>query len=177
MKRTIQIAESAASAHHSLLLLTQNLNESSMTKKDIKALMADQGTRSALVDFFEDMLSYQRSNNKAGLASSYDKLPDSFKAAIYPSKKRLNSLFRGDDGKSEETAISWTSKKHIAKLFGYFVYPFAAVLSFNGAIDTPKLFSLVKSTELEDWGIGDDEDEVILLNVKWKSNESHDDAI
>lgn len=144
-----------------------------MLKRDFRKLMeTDEDTIRA---FCLALTIYQGANVKHRIRAAFDALPQDLKDAIKPSKRRLNSLYRGDDGKSDEPAISWTGSLSYARWFGYYVYPFEAVKSFEAAIDTNKLVKLISGiTALQEYGIGDDEDEVILMGVTWRSDKDNE---
>ena len=148
-----------------------------MRKRDLKAMLLDKDKAGVLEAFCDQIVLYQSHNHKYKLRAAYEALPQEFKDAIQPGPRRLAKLYRGDDGKSDEPAISWTGSLSYAKWFGHYVYPIKAVESFEAAIDSEKLVKLVSNTRLDDWGIGDDEDEVILMGVKWKSDKDREHAL
>jgi hypothetical protein len=148
-----------------------------MLKRTLKSFLEDPAQKAILEHFCYCVMLYQEHNHKYKLRPAYDALPQEFKEAIKPGPRRIAKLYRGDDGKSDEPAISWTGSLSYAKWFGHYVYPFKAVASFEAAIDSEKLVKLVSNTTLDEWGIGDDEDEVILMGVKWKSDKDHEHTV
>ena len=100
-------------------------------------------------------------------------LPESVQDAISEPNANLKKLYRGDDGKSRARATSWTSSLDYAKLFGQYVFPYAALASHGGTINTHKLVRLLDFA-FEDHDVGDDENEVVILEPVWKSADSDD---
>jgi len=92
-------------------------------------------------------------------------LPQDIKDLI--SVKSPKALFRGDDGVSSNAVVSFTINPSTAALFGTFVIPFSEVESDHGIVSTEKIYKLMNKLRL-DYPIGDDEGEVLVMNVKWK---------
>lgn len=122
--------------------------------------------------FLQEMETYQSNHygyyNRGLLVSAYTNLPLGIKKYLVPDEKRLKSLWRGCDGLSETRAISFTSNKGIAHLFGAYVIPFNELKSYGGLVDTEKTQKLITRLGLK-FSIGDDEGEVIVIQPKWKS--------
>ena len=137
--------------------------------------MAVPENRKAVEKFVDVVRAYQSDSAgyKSALANRYLALPASVQDAISEPKANLKKLYRGDDGKSRARATSWTSSLDYAKLFGQYVFPYAALASHGGTINTHKLVRLLDFA-FEDHDVGDDEDEVVILEPVWKSADSDD---
>ena len=151
------------------------LNPAALRKKDFLALLAVPENRKAVEKFVDVVRAYQSDSAgyKSALANRYLALPASVQDAISEPKANLKKLYRGDDGKSRARATSWTSSLDYAKLFGQYVFPYAALASHGGTINTHKLVRLLDFA-FEDHDVGDDEDEVVILEPVWKSADSDD---
>jgi hypothetical protein len=151
------------------------LNPAALRKKDFLALLAVPENRKAVEKFVDVVRAYQSDSAgyKSALANRYLALPASVQDAISEPKANLKKLYRGDDGKSRARATSWTSSLDYAKLFGQYVFPYAALASHGGTINTHKLVRLLDFA-FEDHDVGDDENEVVILEPVWKSADSDD---
>ena len=107
--------------------------------------------------------------NRVALVNAYHNLPIGLKNYLTPDSKRIDRLWRGCDGLSETRAISFTTNKGVAHLFGAYVIPFGELKKYNGAIDTEKSQRLNHKLGYE-FSIGDDEGEVIVVNPVWNQN-------
>lgn len=141
-----------------------------MTKARVLELLANPATRRPIINFYEAMMDYQSPDvMKGGFREAYDALPDEVKVAIAHPRRGLNSLWRGDIKQREEPAMSWTRSRSWAGWFGDYVFPFTDLASFDAAIDTARVAALARGIDaLEEYGVGDDEDEVIVLGARWK---------
>ena len=150
-------------------------NPAVLRKKDFLALLAVPENRKAVEKFVDVVRAYQSDSAgyKSALANRYLALPESVQDAISEPKANLKKLYRGDDGKSRARATSWTSSLDYAKLFGQYVFPYAALASHGGTINTHKLVRLLDFA-FEDHDVGDDENEVVILEPVWKSADSDD---
>jgi len=151
------------------------LNPAALRKKDFLALLAVPENRKAVEKFVDVVRAYQSDSAgyKSALANRYLALPESVQDAISEPKANLKKLYRGDDGKSRSRATSWTSALDYAKLFGQYVFPYAALASHGGTINTHKLVRLLDFA-FEDHDVGDDENEVVILEPVWKNADSDD---
>ncbi len=122
--------------------------------------------------FLEQLATYQSNHygyyDRTALVTAYKNLPPGIKKYIAPSPEKVKKLWRGCDGLSETRAVSFTTNKGIAHLFGAYVIPFTEISSFDGLIDTEKARKLNAKLGY-DFPIGDDEGEVIAMNIKWQS--------
>jgi hypothetical protein len=143
-----------------------------LRKRDLLSLLAVPENRAAVEHFVRVMRAYQSDSaeSKGELADAYLALPEPVKDAIGESKARLKKLYRGDDGKSRYRATSWTSSLNYAKSFGAYVLAYDALASHGGTINTHKLVKLLDFA-FKNHGVGDDEDEVIILEPVWKSRD------
>ena len=117
-----------------------------------------------LKNFTNQVEAYQSNHygtfNRDNLVESYHKLPDSIKEKIKPITTK--NLFRGSDGISYKSAISFTKNEDYAKMFGVYVFPFQVVKDNKGLIDTKRLSALLSKMRITN-EIGDDEGEVIVI--------------
>ena len=117
-----------------------------------------------LKNFVNQVEAYQSNHygtfNRDNLVESYHKLPDSIKEKIKPISTK--NLFRGADGTSYKSAISFTKNQDYAKMFGTYTFPFKVVKENKGLIDTKRLSALLSKMRIAN-EIGDDEGEVIVI--------------
>jgi rubrerythrin len=117
-----------------------------------------------LKKFVNQVEAYQSNHygtfNRDNLVESYHKLPDSIKEKIQPITTK--NLFRGADGTSYKSAISFTKNQDYAKMFGTYAFPFKVVKENKGLIDTKRLGALLRKMRIAN-EIGDDEGEVIVI--------------
>ena len=117
-----------------------------------------------ILDFVNQVEAYQSNHygtfNRDNLVESYHKLPDSIKEKIKPITTK--NLFRGADGISYKSAISFTKNQDYAKMFGAYAFPFKVVKENKGLIDTKRLSALLSKMRIAN-EIGDDEGEVIVI--------------
>jgi len=117
-----------------------------------------------LKNFVNQVEAYQSNHygtfNRDNLVESYHKLPDSIKEKIKPISTK--NLFRGADGTSYKSAISFTKNQDYAKMFGAYAFPFNIVKENKGLIDTKRLSALLSKMRIAN-EIGDDEGEVIVI--------------
>ena len=122
-----------------------------------------------IIKFLNELETYQSNHygmyNKQQLIIAYDNLPDKIKSAITP--KSLKNLYRGCDGLSNVTAISFTNNKGYADTFGAYTIPFTELALYAMVISTDKCRKMANKLKL-DVDIGDDEGEVIVLAPIWK---------
>ena len=120
--------------------------------------------------FFGELETYQSNHygyyNRDGLVMAYKALPDGIKKYLLPVNRY--KLWRGCDGLSETRAVSFSTNKGIAHLFGVYVIPFSELESYDGLIDTEKAGKLKRRLKL-DFSISDDEGEVIVFAPKWRA--------
>lgn len=120
--------------------------------------------------FLQELEEYQSNHygnyNRQELVDAYRQLPMTIKK--YLAAKNLQNLYRGCDGLTEKPAISFTDKKSNAFIYGSFAIPFSMVKSYDAAISSEKACELNEKINT-DLSIGDDENEVIVLNAKWKN--------
>ncbi len=120
--------------------------------------------------FFQEVEEYQSNHygayNRKRLVAAYNNLPLEVKQFLTPKSDRLNQLYRGADGLSPKPAISF-SNMNVAPLFGAFVIPFRELKTYDGLIDTEKVYKLLTLFKMN-YDIGDDEGEVIVINPDWK---------
>jgi hypothetical protein len=149
-----------------------------LPKRRVLELLADPVSRRALRRFYEALAYYQlpQDYSKEGFREAYDALPEEVKAAIaYRGRKRL---WRGDDGQSNEAAISWSTSKSWAKWFGYFLFPFSDLAGYDATIDTIRTSALMRGTEIDDdYPLCDEENEVIVLGARWKKQMGYDELV
>jgi hypothetical protein len=118
------------------------------------------------VDYMEGYQSNHYGNfNTDMLVNSYNDLPKNIKRIISPNS--TNNLFRGTDGLSYKSGISFTKNKGYADTFGVYTIPFTELKDYIGLIDTEKLVNFLDKNGINH-GIGDDEGEVIVLNPVFK---------
>lgn len=118
------------------------------------------------VDSVEDYQSNHYSTyDRNLLVNSYRDLPTWFKVAIKPNTVR--NLYRGCDGILPKAAISFTNNKGYADTFGTYTIPFSELKQYSGLIDTGKLIMVLRKLNINS-EIGDDENEVIVLNPIFK---------
>jgi hypothetical protein len=121
--------------------------------------------------FLEELQDYQ--SNHFGyyprdlLVAAYKNLPAGIKTYLRPKDAKIKKLWRGCDGLSETRAISFTTNKGIAHLFGAYVIPFTELASYEGLIDTEQARKLTRRLGY-DFSISDDEGEVIAVAIKWQ---------
>lgn len=147
-------------------------------KSRMQQLMADPATRRVLRRFYRAMENYQASDyDKTGFREAYDALPEEVKLAIAHPKRGLEKLWRGSDSQQHgEPAISWTSSRGWARMFGSNIFPFTDLASFDAAIATDRVRALAENVDgLSDYEISDDEGEVIVLGARWKRRMTHDE--
>ena len=117
-----------------------------------------------ILDFVNQVEAYQSNHygtfNRDNLVESYHKLPDSIKEKIKPITTK--NLFRGADGISYKSAISFTKNQDYAKMFGAYAFPFKVVKENKGLIDTKRLSALLNKMRIAN-EIGDDEGEIIVI--------------
>lgn len=141
-----------------------------MLKATLRKDLNDPCLRLVYEGFCRGVARYQIQNKKVGLRQLYTLLPQNFKDAIKPSQKTLLHIYRGDDGKSDEEAISWTRSKSYASKFGQYLYHYPlCVVGFEAAIDTTRLCRLLHKTPLTRFLIDDDEGEIIIFQIEWKN--------
>lgn len=120
--------------------------------------------------FFEEIEAYQ--SNHYGyyprdlLVKAYQNLPQGIKKYLMPPQDKVKRLWRGCDGLSETRAISFTTNRGIAHLYGAYVIPFSELTSYLGLIDTEKASKLNDRLGYK-FNIGDDEGEVIVIQAVW----------
>lgn len=138
-----------------------------------------------LVEFLEKVNQHQANHqqDRTGLLITWRNLSDYHKNIFKYSSKKI--LYRGDEvyldeqiDKSDNNALSFGKTSNL-KMFGRVGYTSEAVESFEGSIDTEKIYKFTRTVEfhhkfdgyidkdIPNW-VGDDEGEVILLNVKPK---------
>ena len=136
-------------------------------------LFIDVNSAKPISAFLQELETYQSNHygyyNRSSLVDAYNNLPIGIKKYLIPDPKRLKNLWRGCDGLSETRAVSFTQNKGIAHLFGAYVIPFKELESYEGLIDSERAHKLARRLSL-DFGIGDDEGEVIVIQPKWNSN-------
>lgn len=145
---------------------------SSITKKDFKDLLKSEHGNN-IKKFLEAISLYQGnapySPYKSTLYEAWIKLPVELKENISAKPATLKKMWRGDDGKSKEPAISWTTNKSLAKFYGTFVYHFPKTIeSYEGTLDTSRLAKLLPNEIMRQIDIGNDEDEIIVFKPTWK---------
>ena len=133
-------------------------------------------SRAAIERFVDAMRAYQHDSAgyKDALADAYLALPDTIKEAVAESKIGLKALYRGDDGKSRHRATSWTRSPGYAQTFGKYVFTYDALASHGGTVNTHKLVRLLDFA-FKNHDVGDDEDEVIILEPVWQSRDPEAD--
>lgn len=99
--------------------------------------------------------------NRKLLVDSYNNLPERIKKII--NSTDIDNLYRGLDGLSYKSAISFTNNKDYADTFGVYTVPFTELKEYSGLIDTQKLVKFLDKNRINH-DIGDDEGEVIVLN-------------
>jgi hypothetical protein len=120
--------------------------------------------------FLEELQTYQ--SNHYGyyprdlLVQAYHNLPKGIKTYLTPTDNKRRKLWRGCDGLSETRAVSFTTNKGIAHLFGAYVIPFTMVSSYLGLIDTEAARKLNRKLGYG-FEISDDEGEVLAINIQW----------
>ncbi len=132
---------------------------------DIKFMAGGELTNNDVLKNFVNQVEAYQSNhygtfNRDNLVESYHKLPDSIKEKIKPISTK--NLFRGADGTSYKSAISFTKNQDYAKMFGAYAFPFNIVKENKGLIDTKRLSALLSKMRIAN-EIGDDEGEVIVI--------------
>lgn len=139
-------------------------------EEELKFVLNEINEKSLIIEFIDDIEHYQSNHygsyNRDYLVNSYHELPDNIKKIIKPSN--TNNLYRGADGLSYKSAISFTDNKEYAKIFGYYLISFSALKKYDGLISTSKLVEFLDENEFEH-DIGDDEGEVIVINPTYKS--------
>ena len=117
-----------------------------------------------ILDFVNQVERYQSNHyglfNRNNLVESYHKLPDSIKEKIKPITTK--NLFRGADGTTYKSAISFSKNQDYAKMFGTYAFPFKEVKENKGLIDTKRLGALLDKMRILN-EINDDEGEVIVI--------------
>lgn len=144
-----------------------------MTKQELiryKKEYLDKNMNNDKIIKFIEYLEYYQSNhyntfNRKFLVDSYNNLPESIKRIIQPSN--TNNLYRGLDGLSYKSAISFTRNREYANTFGVYTIPFTELKEYSGLIDTEKLVKFLDKNKINH-DIGDDEEEVIVLNPIFK---------
>jgi hypothetical protein len=131
---------------------------------DIRFNGGGEVNKKLILDFVNQVEAYQSNHygtfNRDNLVESYHKLPDSIKEKIKPITTK--NLFRGSDGISYKSAISFTKNQDYAKMFGVYAFPFKVVKENKGLIDTKRLSALLSKMRIAN-EIGDDEGEVIVI--------------
>ena len=121
--------------------------------------------------FLEQLEIYQSNHyghyDRSFLVNAYENLNPGIKKYLLP--KQTKSLWRGCDGLSETRAISFTTNKGIAYLFGAYVIPFTELKSYSGLIDTAQAQKLIDRLGLK-FHVGDDEGEVIVIKPVWNKS-------
>ena len=134
------------------------------TNPDIRFDGGGEVNNEVLTDFVNQVEAYQSNHygtyNRDNLVESYLKLPDSIKEKIKPITTK--NLFRGSDGLSQKSAISFTKNEGYSKMFGVYSFPFKVVEENKGLIDTKRLSALLDKMRISH-EIGDDEGEVIVI--------------
>lgn len=129
----------------------------------------DVSGKEAVQRFLEEVSWYQSNHYGAydttGLFNAYTMLPEEIKMFI--TMKRVKPLYRGCDGISPKAVSSFTTNPKVAEVFGAFVIPFTEVENHQGIVSTERIYKLMNRFKL-DYPIGDDEDEFLVMNVKWK---------
>ena len=125
-------------------------------------------TTSAIQGFLTEVEYYQSSHfgnyDRERLVNAYLMLPESIRNALRPSKQALKKLWRGCDGLSEGRAISFTSNRGYAAIFGLYVIPFAELKGCLDMVCTEKCRKLDRKFD-----VSDDEGEVIVLRPEWNA--------
>jgi hypothetical protein len=147
-----------------------------LTKRDLLAVLAVPESRAAIERFVDAMRAYQydSAGYKDALADAYLALPDTIKQTIAESKTGLKALYRGDDGKSRHRATSWTRSPGYAQTFGKYVFGYHTLAAHGGTVNTHKLVRLLDFA-FKNHDVGDDEDEVIILEPVWQSRDPEAD--
>jgi hypothetical protein len=132
---------------------------------DIRFMAGGELTNNDVLKNFVNQVEAYQSNhygtfNRDNLVESYHKLPDSIKEKIKPITTK--NLFRGSDGTSYKSAISFAKNQDYAKMFGAYAFPFKVVKENKGLIDTKRLSALLNKMRIAN-EIGDDEGEVIVI--------------
>jgi len=126
-----------------------------------------------IATFLRELATYQSNHygyyDRSVLVNAYDNLPVGIKKYLTPNEKHLKRLWRGCDGLSEMRAISFTTNRGIAHLFGAYVIPFSELISYGGLISTEMARKLNKRLGF-DLGIGDDEGEVVIIRPQWNKD-------
>lgn len=106
--------------------------------------------------------------NRSELINAYNSIPSEIKTFLIPSRKKLKNLWRGCDGLSEDRVISFTTNKGYASIFGVYTIPFHELEKYSALIDTEKFRKLALKLHINS-DVGDDEDEVLVINPIWKN--------
>lgn len=135
--------------------------------------------------FFIALASYQSNHyglyNSMELFKEYMKLPEDFKKFMTIPKSQYKNCFRGDDGKTEKPVSSFVYNKDpdVAKsnASNYGRYVFSLIGDGKSLISTmttdfnkfKKFFGIKQWNRIvDDYGIGDDENEVLVFGLKYK---------
>jgi len=139
---------------------------------NFRAIINEEYDKVLIEKFFDEVEIYQSNHygayNRNRLSRAYHVLPDYFKKTIAPNPMLIKKLWRGADGiVNNYGAISFTDKRSNAAFYGTFAFPFSELQSYGGLIDTHKvvLFATKYKIPVE---IGDDENEVIVIDPVWK---------
>lgn len=133
--------------------------------------------------FFRILESYQiDSFNKEELYNAYINLPEDFKRATTPSRRKLRNCFRGNDIRQSSLAMSfgYNKDRDIAKnsarvLFGHVVIGIDDLESYDGIFDldlVERYFGKIKFRKIDnEYFFHYGENEVIVFGGKIKNEE------
>ena len=146
-------------------------------RRRFRDLLKDPDTMKSVRRFLERLLWYQGNPSlKQNFRRDYELLPLEIREMFSPSTSGMKNLWRGDDGQSEEDAISWTKNRSLATTFGSFLFNSEKdLIGYDAAVDTARVAALIRGTELDEYDIGDDEGEIILIGPRWKRVLTYDE--
>ena len=123
--------------------------------------------------FMEELETYQSNHygyyDRNSLVNAYNNLPQGIKKYLNPKESKLKLLWRGCDGLSETRAVSFTSNRGIAHLFGVYVIPFKELKGYTGLISSEQARKLNHRLGLK-FSIADDEGEVVVIQPFWNED-------
>jgi len=135
--------------------------------------------------FFIELADYQSNHygsyNTSRLLQEYIKLPEDFKKFMAIPKTKYKNCFRGDDSRNEKPVSSFvydnnpeTAKKN-ASLYGRYIFSLSRdgkSLISTMTTDFQKFEKFFGKKQwyraVEDYGIGDDENEILAFGLKYK---------
>lgn len=144
-----------------------------MDKNKIVGVVGNQLDQAFLTMFLTEIENYQSNHHgsydRNRLVIAHRNLPQNLKDEFEPDN--TNYLFRGADGTSYRSAISF-SDKNTATVFGTYAIPFKELKSYKGIFDTHKVVAYIEAHGINA-DVGDDEGEVVVVAPVWRSGITH----